>query len=276
MPHLSVLPLNIAHRGARSLAPENTLLAAQEGLKAGADLWELDVALTRDDDLVVIHDDTLERTSNAAQVFPARAPWRIETFTLAELRQLDFGAWYVESDPFGQMRAGAVSSPAAENFRGASIPTLREALVFTQAHHWRVNVEIKDQSGTPGDDHIAAAVVGLVEALGMQEAVILSSFNHAYLRQARALNPAIALAALVEEPAADPLTLLAEIGAQAYNPGLETLDLAQVRTVRAAGYGVNVWTVNTETDMRRLIEAGVSGIFTDFPQTLARILQEYR
>lgn len=276
MHSFSPLPLNIAHRGARSLAPENTLLAAREGLKIGADLWELDTALSRDGELVVIHDDTLERTSNAAQIFPTRAPWRIETFSLAELRQLDFGGWYADADPFGQLRSGAVSSLVAQNFRGAPIPTLREALVFTQDNHWRVNVEIKDQRGAPGDAQIAAAVVRLIESLGMQETVLLSSFNHAYLRQARALDPTIALAALVEEPAADPLALLAEIGAQAYNPGLETLDLAQVRAVRAAGYDVNVWTVNAEDDMRRLIEAGVSGIFTDFPQTLSLLLQEYR
>lgn len=276
MPEFSPLPLNIAHRGARSLAPENTLLAAQAGLQAGADLWELDTALTLDGQLVVIHDDTLERTSNAAQAFPNRGPWRIETFSLAELRRLDFGSWFVESDPFGQIRAGAVSALAAHRFAGATIPTLNEALAFTQANGWRVNVEIKDQTGTPGDALIAPAVVRLVEDLGLTAQVIVSSFNHAYLRQARALNPAIALAALVEEPAPDPLALLADLGAQAYNPGLETLDLGQVQAVRTAGYGVNVWTVNDPADMRRLIEAGVSGIFTDFPQRLKQVLEEYR
>ncbi len=76
-------PLNIAHRGARSLAPENTLAAARLGLEIGADLWELDVAATSDEQLVVLHDDTLERTSNAQQVFPGRAPWTVSTFSLA-------------------------------------------------------------------------------------------------------------------------------------------------------------------------------------------------
>ena len=98
--------LNIAHRGARSLAPENTLAAAQKGLDTGADMWELDVGMTADGALFLIHDDTLERTSNAAQVFPQRAPWRVHEFTFDEIRQLDFGSWFVEQDPFGQIAAG--------------------------------------------------------------------------------------------------------------------------------------------------------------------------
>ncbi|MEM5790386.1 MAG: glycerophosphodiester phosphodiesterase family protein, partial [Syntrophobacteraceae bacterium] len=70
--------LNIAHRGARSLAPENTLAAARKALMLGAHMWELDVRLSRDGHLVVIHDATLDRTSNAAELFPDRAPWRVE------------------------------------------------------------------------------------------------------------------------------------------------------------------------------------------------------
>lgn len=264
--------LNIAHRGARSLAPENTLLAAAKGLALGADLWELDVAVTLDGELVVLHDDTLERTSNVADVFPERLPWQVWTFTLAELRRLDFGSSFVTRDPFGQIAAGAVSAGELAAFKGAPIPTLREALEFTRANHWRVNIEIKDATGTPGDAFVVEKVAGLVKELDLLDRVIISSFNHRYLKRVRAAEHELVTAALVERAAPDPVALLEEIGAQAYNPGLHCVDEAAVRAVRAAGYAVLVWTVNEEADMRRLIEWGVSGIFTDFPQRLNAVL----
>lgn len=276
MKPIQELPLNIAHRGARSLAPENTLQAALLGLQAGADMWELDVTLTADGEIVVIHDDTLERTSNASQVYPDRSPWRVGSFTLDELRVLDFGSWYVDKDPFLQIQAGAVSTEQAESYRGAHIPTLREALAFTRDHNWRVNVEIKDATGTPADVLIVDSVLRQVAESGMGERVIISSFNHDYLRQIKDADAGIATAALVEDPHPNPVGLLQELGAIAYNPNLKTLDWDQVAAVRAAGYGVNIWTVNDPADMRRLIEAGATGIFTDFPQVLANVLDEYR
>ena len=269
---LTMNVLNIAHRGARSLAPENTLLAAEKGLALGADLWELDVAVTQDGELVVLHDDTLERTSNAAEVFPKRKPWSVWTFTLDELRQLDFGGWFIEKDPFKQIKAGAISADEQASFKGAPIPTLREALEFTREHNWRVNIEIKDASNTPGDAFVVEKVVELVKELDMVDRVIISSFNHDYLKRVQAAEPDLVTAALVDRAVADPVALLEEIGAQAYNPGLKYVDEATVRAVREAGYDVLVWTVNEEEDMRRLVEWGVSGIFTDFPQRLNAVL----
>lgn len=269
---LTMNVLNIAHRGARSLAPENTLLAAEKGLALGADLWELDVAVTQDGELVVLHDDTLERTSNAAEVFPKRKPWSVWTFTLDELCQLDFGGWFIEKDPFKQIQAGAVSADEQASFKGAPIPTLREALEFTREHNWRVNIEIKDASNTPGDAFVVEKVVELVKELDMVDRVIISSFNHDYLKRVKAVEPDLVTAALVDRAVADPVALLEQTGAQAYNPGLKYVDEATVRAVREAGFDVLVWTVNEEEDMRRLIEWGVSGIFTDFPQRLNAVL----
>lgn len=269
---LTMNVLNIAHRGARSLAPENTLLAAEKGLALGADLWELDVAVTQDGELVVLHDDTLERTSNAAEVFPKRKPWSVWTFTLDELRQLDFGGWFIEKDPFKQIQAGAISADEQASFKGAPIPTLREALEFTREHNWRVNIEIKDASNTPGDAFVVEKVVELVKELDMVDRVIISSFNHDYLKRVKAVDPDLVTAALVDRAVADAVALLEETGAQAYNPGLKYVDEATVRAVREAGFDVLVWTVNEEEDMRRLIEWGVSGIFTDYPQRLNAVL----
>lgn len=263
--------LNIAHRGARSLAPENTILAAQKGLSLGADLWELDVAMSNDGEMVIIHDDTLTRTSNAAERFPNRAPWSVSDFSFADLRSLDFGSWFIQKDPFGQIKNGNVSPLEQSHFSNLQIPTLQEALQFTKDNHWKVNIEIKDLTGTAGDSIICENVSALVREMEMTSSVIISSFNHQYLRRVKKALPEVQTAALVDEPALDPVSLLKEIGAIAYNPGLEHLDFSQVAAVRQAGYGVNVWTVNDLEIMRKLISAGVTGIFTDFPQLFSEI-----
>ncbi len=169
--------LNIAHRGARSLAPENTMAAARKALEIGADWWELDVAMTKDGELVVLHDDTLDRTSNVATVFPDRRKTPVYEFTLAELRQLDFGSWFIEKDPFNQIAIGAVSQTELEKFKGEPIPTLREALVFTRDNHWKVNVEIKDASGFAADATIVQQTVALIDELGMSGQVLVSSLT---------------------------------------------------------------------------------------------------
>ncbi len=265
--------LNIAHRGARSIAPENTLLAARKALEIGADLWELDVAMTADGEVVVLHDDTLERTSNVRHVYPERGPWKVETFSLKELRALDFGSWYNESDPFGQIAAGNLSQEDLQGFNRLQIPLLEEALEFTRESRWRVNVEIKDLTAKPGDGEIVEKVARMIARMGMEKSVIVSSFNHSYLAQMKSANPRISTAALVEQPDPQPIMLLKKLKAQAYNPGYETLDAAQIQPVRSAGYDVFIWTVNDEKAMQDLIRRGASGIFTDFSQVLKKVLQ---
>jgi len=269
-------PLNIAHRGARSLAPENTLFSAQKGYDLGADLWELDTGMTSDGELVVIHDDTLSRTSNARSIFPQRSPWEVHTFSLGELRTLDFGSWFIDTDPFLQISAGNISETEILSFKNAKIPTLEEALHFTLDNNWRVNVEIKDLSGKPGHLVVVEKVMKMVEGLGMLDRVMISSFNHSYIRRARAVSPSIVTAALVEEVVNDPIRLLKETGASAFNPGTEVLpDTNLIAGLRRDGFDVFVWTVNEAARMRQLIEAGVSGIFTDYPQVLKEILKEF-
>ncbi len=262
----------IAHRGARSLAPENTLPAADKALEHQADGWELDVAMSLDGELVVIHDDTLERTSNAVEVFPDRAPWSVYDFRLEELRQLDFGSWFVESDPFGQIAQGNVPADDLEVYRGVTLPTLREALLFTKDNAWWVNIEIKDASGTWADEVIVADVVALVEELEMEDQVLISSFNFEYLGQVKELNASLPIGVVVNRIVMDPVELMREMDAQAFHPSMKHTYAKQVQALREAGYSVNVWTVNEESDMQDLIAMGVSGIFTDFPQLLKSLL----
>lgn len=266
--------LVIGHRGFRGIAPENTLAAARAALAAGADMWELDVAASSDGTLVVLHDDGLGRTTDAAKRYPDRAPWTVYSFTAAEIASFDAGSWYGDSDPFGQVAAGRVSRADLDGFAGSRIPTLAEALDLTGRAGWRVNVEIKDASGYPCDAWIAERVAEAIVATGLAGSALVSSFNHDYLRRVKAAAPGIATGALVETPSDDPVRLLGDLRADAYHPGLEGLERATVEAARNAGYGVNVWTVNEKADMRRLLEWGVSGIFTDFPDRLVEVLAE--
>lgn len=260
--------LNIAHRGARSLAPENTLAAARKGLEIGADMWELDVAMTADGVPFVVHDDTLVRTSNVKAVFPDRSPWSNHLFTWAEVQQLDFGSWFVDTDPFKQIVAGKVTPAELASYRGEKAPSLRDALIFTRDHDWRVNVEIKNLSGTPGDANVVEVVVALINELGMADRVLISSFNHSYIERVKKADPRIATAALVERADPDPVALLKRLNAQAYNPRNGQISPEEIGRLRDAGFDVYIWTVNDEATMQKLIAARASGIFTDFPQLL--------
>ncbi len=265
-------PLVIAHRGFRGIAPENTLVSARRGFDAGADMWELDVAASSDGELVVMHDNTLVRTTDAKTRFPSRSPWDVYDFTLAELKSLDAGSWYAHTDPFMQIRSGRVRPEELQSFSGIRIPTLREALDLTKRLGWRVNIEIKDATGFACESWIVEKTTALVEELGMVPSVLISSFNHEYLKRAKKAAPEIAVAALIDKPIKNPVQTLREIGAIALNPNAKYLDEATVRAVRAAGFGVLPWTVNDTPGMTSLINWGVTGIITDFPDLgLARI-----
>jgi glycerophosphoryl diester phosphodiesterase len=264
--------LNIAHRGARSLAPENTIAAARKALDLGADMCELDVQMTADGELVVLHDDTLQRTSNVKDVFPHRQPWLVREFRLDEIRLLDAGSWFKEQDPFGQVAAGVVNESDLASYLQKSVPTLREALSFTLEHDWRVNLEIKDLSGNPKHVQVVEKVVALVEDLGMVASVLISSFNRNYLAQVREAHPHIATGVLVSKPHPQPDTLLRQLGAQAYHPRTTAFRPADIALLNRQDCQVHVWNVNDLKTMQRLVKAGVNGIFTDFPQLLAPVV----
>jgi glycerophosphoryl diester phosphodiesterase len=269
-------PLVIAHRGARSLAPENTLAAARKALELGADMWELDVAVTADGELVIIHDDTLDRTCNVKQIFPGRVPWRVWEFTLAEIQTLDCGSWFNETDPFGQIQAGNVSAEEMESYVGEPAPTLRQALEFTRDNHWRVNVELKEQPTEALGQTLVDEAVSLIQELGMAEGdqVVVSSFNHEYLKTVRALNPQLPIQALTSKEIDNLPEYLAQLGTNACNPKVNVWSPQELGELGRSGIQFNVWTVNDEAVMRQLIEANVHGIFTDVPQVLALVLKQ--
>lgn len=260
--------LNIAHRGARSIAPENTIAAALKGLDAGAHMWEIDVRQSREGHLVVLHDETLERTSDARTVFPLRKPWRVQDFTLDELKSLDFGSWFAATDPFKQIARGRISPQELDTYRGVRIPTLEEALRFTARRDWLVNIEIKDLSGLPGHEEIAEKTARLVAALDVRERVIVSSFNHGYLMRVKQTDRQILTGPLVNRPPSDPAALMRELGAFTYHPAMRALRPWHVQRLSELGFGVLVWVVNSARTARLLFRQGIAGVFSDFPQKL--------
>jgi glycerophosphoryl diester phosphodiesterase len=265
--------LNIGHRGASRLAPENTLAGARKALQVGADMWELDLAVTADGVVVLAHDDSLLRTSNGREVFPGRDPWLLKDFTLAELRQLDFGSWFNAATPASPDPGNLA---AIDDYAAEPIPTLQEALIFTRDNGWRVDVELKDLKGAPGETHVVEDTVALIKQLGMGESVLLTSFRHDFLERARRLDPDLALGVLVFSPDPDPAALVQRLQAQAYLPPASATPPAAVSRLHAMGTAVYPWTVNAEGAMRDYLRAGVSGILTDVPHLLKPILDEWR
>lgn len=267
------MALIIAHRGARSLAPENTLAAAGKALEAGSDLWETDIAVTGDGELILFHDDSLTRTTNVKDRFPDRGPWHFTTFTLDEIRSLDAGPWFVKADPFGRIAAGEVTQEDLSAYRNEKIPTLSEALRFTQDASFCVNLELKRLPPPMENFPVVERVLAMIDDTGIEYGrVIISSFNHEWLREVRARNPSLAIQALIGYSETDPLDW-GDLEFETYNVRSTLTDEKQVRAITEKGISVNLFTVNEENEMMRFTEAGAAGLITDFPQRAVRLLR---
>lgn len=241
--------LNIAHRGASGHAPQNTLAAFLLAAEMAADGIELDVHLSKDGEAVVIHDDTVDATTDGHG--------RVSAMTLKELQTLDAGGWF------------------GERYAGERIPTLQQVFDAV-AHRLLVNVEIKVESGYHPFEQ-EAEVVRLVEDNGLLERVIVSSFSPSSLRRVHKLNPHIALGLLYSKPEPAMLPrLLKWVGVpyDALHPGLEMVDARYVERARNDGKRVNVWTVNDAAEMRRMRDLGVDGVITNYPDVLRDVLAE--
>ncbi len=266
--------LNIAHAGAASLAPQNTLAAGWKAFQIGADLWGIDARLTKDGVFVLMHDGTLDRTTNVEEVFPERAPWRVEDITASELKMLDAGSWFVEIDPFSQIKSGEVPEVEQHAYVGEKIPTLREALEFTREHDWRIDIEVKATGNVPKKE-IAQQLVTLIAEIGMEARVLVSSFDHQLLREVNGIDPRIPTALLVIVAPWNPVEYLEELGADVYAPSPIGFAASLVARLGVLGFGVHLWTYNGVNQLEHFAAMeGVSGIYTDFPQRLEPILDE--
>lgn len=278
----------IAHRGASAYAPENTLSAFALAAEMGADWFELDCTLTADGEVIVIHDDRVDRTTNAKGA--------VGKMTLAELKKLDAGAW---KDP---------------RFAGERLPTLEEALQLAREKKIGVYIEIKncqddsltisailDAAGangpgmSPNMKHrvgemiersksrnviLTRKVIDLVRKYHMEKQVVLQSFS-----------PLVCATAVIEAPKVRTEQLAAKdkkkperwpiylrwtdlVQPAGFNPSVNDLDQAILGRNKGAGRSVAVWTVDEEADMRRLAQWGVDAIITNKPDVCLMVLKE--
>lgn len=250
--------LNIAHRGASARAPENTLTAIRTAIEDGADLVELDVRRTRDGALILMHDPTLDRTTDARRVYPRRAPWRVADFTLDEIRQLDAGAW------------------KGRPFAGERVPRLEQTLRLLEGSGTGLLLEVKQPGLYPGIiREIGTALWSepgfLVPALRAGRMVV-QSFDIEAMKEHKVAEPAIPVG-LLGCPALGHLPVLATWADQ-INPRLSRVDERYVAQVQELGMRSLVWTVDRRTGMRRGIGLGADGIITNRPARLSQLLED--
>lgn len=256
-----------AHRGNRSIRPENTLSAFTASLGC-CDFIEVDVQMSRDGVPVIHHDEELGRTSNGRElaVRLGKSSLRLDSWDLSELRQLDIGSWFLTADPFATIARDKIQPGELQPCMPQIIMTLSELLDWTKEVRIPLNIEIKDQLGGKHDKTIVDTVLAAIAAAGCAESVLISSFRHDYLRQVKKRMPDLALGVLQEDEHPDDLLqYLAAMGAQAYHPDEKISTPELIRQVRAGGFGVNIFTVNEPGRGRELFNVGATAIFSDFP-----------
>lgn len=227
--------LLIGHRGAAGVAPENTIVSFRRAVAMGADAVELDVQRTRDGHLVVMHDRTVDRTTDGT------GP--VDDLDLATIERLDAGSW-----------KGAA-------FAGERVPTL-DQVIDAVAAPTILFVELKGPAPTGVEAQLLATVARA------RSRVRVSSFDHRALARLRRLDAAIPIGALFTALPVDPVAIARSCGASAIHPGAEYVVPELVREAHDAGLEVHVWTANEPREIAALREMGVDGIFSDHPDRL--------
>ena len=243
------LPTIFAHRGSSAHAPENTISAFELALKQQADGIELDAKLSADDVVVVIHDQTVERTTDGSG--------KVRELSFAALRQLDAGSFFDIA------------------FQKEPIPSLEEVFE-TVGHQTYINIELTNYDSP--FDRLPEKVAELVKRHRMGNHVLFSSFNPLVLRRIHRLLPDIPLG-LLAGPGRNGLLARSQIGRllihyQAIHPELRDATPSLIQRAHQRGYMVNVYTVNRENDMRQLFNLEVDGIFTDDPLLARQVLAD--
>jgi len=260
----------IAHRGARSLAPENTLAAARKAHGLGADLWETDVAVTADDQLVLMHDDAMTRTTNVADIFPERVPAAFSTYSLAEIRSLDAGSWFERDDPFGQVAAGAVDRQELARYVGEKVPMLREAFELTLELEWFLNLELKAQPIPQNNFDVVSAVLALADEVKIgPDNLLFSSARFSWLKTLKQRRPEFEVQAILGLFPEDPMDF-SDSFFDTFNPRHTRVSVDQLKRQVDLGLKLNPYSVNDDEMIASLIEIGVAGLITDFPQRVPR------
>ncbi|MCY9782578.1 glycerophosphodiester phosphodiesterase [Nocardiopsis sp. EMB25] len=241
----------VAHRGASGHAPENTLAAIDVAHELGAVTVEVDVQLTADGEPVIMHDTTLERTTDVEAVFPDRAPYRVSDFTMAEIRRLDAGGWY---------------DPA---FAGEPVPTLGEVLDRMAEHDLNLLLELKEPELYPGLERaVAEELFDRAEWFRRNppwepRRLVIQSFDWESVRESQDILRPVphGLLGMVPEDRIDDYGWAAMI-----NPNHRHIDADYVRRVQEAGMEIMPYTINDRATMDAVLGLGVDGFITDYPE----------
>lgn len=227
-----------AHRGASGHAPENTLAALEQAINQGATMAEIDAQLTADGHPVLIHDETLERTTSGSGL--------VAEHSLAELRQLDVGSWF------------------GDKWRGETIPTLEEAIAAV-GNRLTLNIELKGAGGT----ELEEAVVKVVQAANFTERCVLTSFDHVRIDRLAALDTDLKLGYIIGRGCWRQIFLTSPVHLLSLERSLA--DAKLVATAHQAGKEIHVWTVNEEVEMKTMMGLGVDAIITNYPDRMRAI-----
>lgn len=235
-----------AHRGASGYAPENTLPAFQKAIEMGADGIELDVQLTRDQQVVVIHDETIDRVSDGSG--------KVADYKLEQLRQFNYNKTHPE-------------------YEHADIPTLEEVLELIKPTKLIINIELK--TGVNFYEGIERKTLELVKQYEMEDRIIYSSFNHYSVMKIKELCPTAKTGLLDMDGIYHIAEYAKNMGVNALHPWICNTQYQNfVKEAKEHGLKVHVWTVNTEDDMRRMIDMGVDAMITNYPDVALKIVSE--
>jgi|TARA_B100002003_G_scaffold247119_1_gene278055 glycerophosphoryl diester phosphodiesterase len=234
----------VAHRGFSGEYPENTVIAFDEALKLEVDMIELDIHLSRDHELIIIHDATVDRTSNGNG--------SVGNMTLSEIKRLDAGSWM------------------DTRFKGVSFLTLEEALNQI-SRKTRLNVHIKAYDHDR--DIVTPLVVKQLEASGVLTSGFIAS-DETTLRLARQIQPEISICNLSTTPYESYIDRSLAIGCTILQPGNAMVDASFVKNAHAHHLEVNPFYADDKAEMKRLIACGVDGVLTNYPDRLYEVLDE--
>ncbi len=242
---------NIAHRGFSGKYPENTLIAFQKAIEIKADMIELDVTLSKDRIPIIIHDDTLERTTNGKG--------KIRNTSFKKLRELDAGSW------------------KNIKFKNEKIPTLEEVLLLIKKRKIKLNIEIKTSAYDKklSNSCIEKKTITLIQKYNLINRIVISSFEPKILLRLRKLSSKIKLALLIDPDFAklkiDPIAFTKQIRGVSLNMHKSQINSSIFDNAKKQKFPIYIYTINSEKEILNAIDANISGIFTNFPDRLKEI-----